>query len=191
MSASPETPTAETPTAETRTAEAPARAPDEERLARLALTVLAEPGSAQVSRLVQQLGARPLLAHLLADQELSGLRDDVQQRLVTVDPERVLRQGERLGLRYVVPGDDEWPAGLDDLYAAPVVEERGGPPLGPWHKRHNRLIAAHRAQVEGVFATLKRWLGLASVRYRGLARNNSHLLIAATAYNMKRMLKLA
>jgi IS5 family transposase len=67
----------------------------------------------------------------------------------------------------------------------------GGPPLGPWHKRHNRLIAAHRAQVEGVFATLKRWLGLASVRYRGLARNNSHLLIAATAYNMKRMLKLA
>ena len=131
MSASPETPAAEVPV----------RATDEERLARLALTVLAEPGSAQVSRLVQQLGARPLLAHLLTDQELSGLRDDVQQRLVTVDPERVLRQGERLGLRYVVPGDDEWPAGLDDLYAAPVVEERGGPPLGLWVRGPLRLDA--------------------------------------------------
>ncbi|HEU5018176.1 MAG TPA: IS5 family transposase [Pseudolabrys sp.] len=67
----------------------------------------------------------------------------------------------------------------------------GGPPLTAWQKRHNRLIAAIRAEVEGVFATLKRWLGLARVRYRGLARNQSHLLIAATAYNMKRTLKLA
>jgi IS5 family transposase len=66
----------------------------------------------------------------------------------------------------------------------------GGPPLSSWQKHHNRLIAAIRAQVEGVFATLKRWLGLARVRYRGLARNQSHLLIAATAYNMKRSLKL-
>jgi IS5 family transposase len=66
----------------------------------------------------------------------------------------------------------------------------GGPPLGSRHKRHNRLIAAIRAEVEGVFATLKRWLGLARVRYRGLARNQNHLLIAAIAYNMKRTLKL-
>jgi IS5 family transposase len=66
----------------------------------------------------------------------------------------------------------------------------GGPPLSPWRKRHNRLIAAIRAEVEGVFATLKRWLGLARVRYRGLVKNQSHLLIAATAYNMKRTLKL-
>jgi IS5 family transposase len=67
----------------------------------------------------------------------------------------------------------------------------GGPPLSSWQKRHNRLIAAIRAEVEGVFATLKRWLGLAKVRYRDLARNQSHFLIAATAYNMKRTLKLA
>ena len=67
----------------------------------------------------------------------------------------------------------------------------GGPPLTQWQKRHNALISPIRAAVEGVFATLKRWMGLAKVRYRGLAKNQSHFHLAATAYNMKRSLKLA
>ena len=67
----------------------------------------------------------------------------------------------------------------------------GGPPLTRWQKRHNRLIAPVRAAVEGVFATLKRWMGLACVRYRGLARNASHWMLGALAYNMTRSLKLA
>lgn len=67
----------------------------------------------------------------------------------------------------------------------------GGPPLSPWQKRHNALIAPIRAEVEGVFATLKRWLGFARVRYRGLGKNASHLNLLAMAYNMKRALKLA
>jgi len=67
----------------------------------------------------------------------------------------------------------------------------GGPALSRWQKRHNALIAAIRAEVEGVFATLKRWLGLQKVRYRGLAKNQSHMHLAAIAYNMKRSLKLA
>lgn len=67
----------------------------------------------------------------------------------------------------------------------------GGPPLSPWQKRHNGLVAPIRAEVEGVFATLKRWLGFARVRYRGLHKNTSHLNLLAMAYNMKRALKLA
>lgn len=67
----------------------------------------------------------------------------------------------------------------------------GGPQLTAWQKRHNALIAPIRAEVEGVFATLKRWMGLAKVRYRGLCKNQNHLNLIATAYNMKRMLKLA
>ena len=67
----------------------------------------------------------------------------------------------------------------------------GGPQLNPWQKRHNALIAPIRAQVEGVFATLKRWMGLARVRYRGLRKNESHLNLLAIAYNMNRSLKLA
>lgn len=66
----------------------------------------------------------------------------------------------------------------------------GGPPLTRWQQRHNQLIAPIRAQVEGVFATLKRWMGLAQVRYRGLAKNRSHCFLLALAYNMNRTLKL-
>lgn len=66
----------------------------------------------------------------------------------------------------------------------------GGPPLTRWQHRHNKLIAPIRAEVEGVFATLKRWMGLVQVRYRGLAKNRSHCFLVALAYNMNRTLKL-
>lgn len=67
----------------------------------------------------------------------------------------------------------------------------GGPPLTRWQIRANTLIARRRAEVEGVFATLKRWLGYDRVRYRGLERNASHLHLVGLAYNMKRALRLA
>lgn len=66
----------------------------------------------------------------------------------------------------------------------------GGPPLSRWQKRHNALIAPIRAEVEGVFATLKRWMGFARVRYRGLRKNASHIHLLAMAYNMNRALKI-
>lgn len=66
----------------------------------------------------------------------------------------------------------------------------GGPALTAWQQRHNRLIAPLRAEVEGVFATLKRWMGMDRVRYRGLPRNQSHCFLIALAYNMNRSLKL-
>lgn len=67
----------------------------------------------------------------------------------------------------------------------------GGPPLRASQKRHNALIAPIRAQVEGVFATLKRWMGFDCVRYVGLAKNTAHLHLVGLAYNMTRALKLA
>ena len=66
----------------------------------------------------------------------------------------------------------------------------GGPKLRPSQKRHNALIGKIRAEVEGVFATLKRWMGFVRVRYRGLAKNAAHLNLLALAYNMNRSLKL-
>ena len=67
----------------------------------------------------------------------------------------------------------------------------GGPSLRPSQKRHNVLISRIRAEVEGVFATLKRWMGFVRVRYRGLVKNATHLNLVALAYNMNRALKLA
>lgn len=67
----------------------------------------------------------------------------------------------------------------------------GGPPLSPWQKRRNALIAPIRASVETVFATLKRRMGHTKARYLGLAKNEAHLLLLALAYNLRRATALA
>lgn len=66
----------------------------------------------------------------------------------------------------------------------------GGPPLTSWQKLHNRLIAPIRAEVETVFAVLKRRLGYRAVRYFGLVKNQAHLFFLALAYNMRRVADL-
>ncbi|WP_139982004.1 DNA-processing protein DprA [Nocardioides litoris] len=114
-------------------------APDDERLARAALNQLGEPGDTKMLGLVAELGAVRLHRLLVEEVDPEGLRTDVALRLAAVDPARELERADRLGLRWVVPGDDEWPAGLDDLGGAGAVQERGGVPLGLWVRGPARL----------------------------------------------------
>ena len=65
------------------------------------------------------------------------------------------------------------------------------PQLPPRLKRYNRLIARRRAAVETTFATLKRRMGLKSIRYLGLAKAAGQLLLAAMAFNLRRWAVLA
>jgi DNA processing protein len=106
--------------------------PDDDRLARVRLNVLTEPGDVRVSRLVLQLGAVALADELGRESDLLGLRDDVRLREPDLDPQRILDRAHREGIRYVVPGDAEWPAALDDLDATEPVQRLGGRPLGLW-----------------------------------------------------------
>jgi len=64
------------------------------------------------------------------------------------------------------------------------------PELPPRLKRYNRLIARRRAAVETTFATLKRRMGLTSVRYIGLAKASAQVLIAVMAFNLRRWVTL-
>ena len=66
----------------------------------------------------------------------------------------------------------------------------GGPELSPWQQRRNALIARRRAEVETVFAVLKRRLFYRAARYVGLIKNAAHLLLLAIAYNMRRVADL-
>jgi IS5 family transposase len=65
------------------------------------------------------------------------------------------------------------------------------PVLPPRLRYYNRLIARHRAPVETTFATLKRRMGLAAIRYRGLAKASAQVLIAAMAFNLRRWAALS
>jgi IS5 family transposase len=53
-------------------------------------------------------------------------------------------------------------------------------------QRYNKLISRRRAAVETTFATMKRRMGLAVIRYRGLAKATGQVLIAAMAFNLRR-----
>lgn len=116
-----------------------ARVSDQERLARAALSRLAEPGDMRFTELTTELGAVELHQHLLAQGADNDLLADVAMRLATARPERELERAARLGIRFVVPGDAEWPTQLDDLAGAGELHERGGVPIGLWVKGPLRL----------------------------------------------------
>ena len=109
-------------------------ATETERLARVALSRLGEPGETRMTGLVAELGAVRLRDLLLAECDLQGLQTDVAARLAALDPALELDRATRMGLRFVVPGDAEWPTALDDLAGAGTLHERGGVPIGLWVK---------------------------------------------------------
>ncbi|MFB9378127.1 DNA-processing protein DprA [Kineococcus gynurae] len=84
---------------------------DDERLARAAWSRLAEPGDAAAAALVAEVGASTALHGVLDGRGPQRWRS----RLEVTDPEADLAAHERLGGRLLVPGDEEWPDGLQDL----------------------------------------------------------------------------
>lgn len=125
--------------------------PESERLARVVLSRVGEPGDPRLTDLVHELGADRVLTSLRqqsADRELGA---DLAERLEAVDPVRELERAAAQGIRFVTPGDGEWPADLDDLARAPHLHERGGVPVGLWCRGSLRLDEAteHAVAVVG------------------------------------------
>lgn len=113
--------------------------PEAERLARLALSMVREPGDLWLTTSVTEVGGTALRDHLLQAHRLRDNLRDVAERLAQIDPERELARAERLGLRFVVPGDDEWPAQVADLEHADPLDTMGGVPVGLWVRGPVRL----------------------------------------------------
>jgi DNA processing protein len=115
---------------------------DAERLARVTLSRIGEPGDPRLTSLVSDLGAEEVLAALRAQQEHGDLVDDLAERLRIVDPAEELERAARVGIRFVTPIDAEWPVRLGDLAHAPALHRRGGVPVGLWVKGRLRLDEA-------------------------------------------------
>ncbi len=114
-----------------------------ERLARVTLSCAVEPGDATTSQLVRELGAVDALRRTLASTSDTGLAESLAARLREVDPERQLDQAARCGIRFLVPGDPEWPAGLDQLDDAVAEGGFGGTPPGLWVRGPMPLTELH------------------------------------------------
>lgn len=107
-----------------------------ERLDRVTLNVLGEPGLASLTELVLGVGAEQALERLrhpeTCDPKTRAAAEDVAARLAGIDPAKVLERAARDGLRFVVPGDPEWPTSLDELAHVSPLHLRGGVPVGLW-----------------------------------------------------------
>lgn len=127
----------------------------EDALARVAWTVLAEPGDGVAGALIDELGAADALRLALAGGSGDGARTDVkaladgrarwQTRADARGVADAMRGARDVGARLVVPGDTEWPDSLDDLgtHAPTVLWVRGDPGL---------LRAAPRVAIVGARA---------------------------------------
>lgn len=102
----------------------------EDRTARAALTRLFEPGDIAGRALVAKHGAHATfriavgarLAYPFWDVTAEELAEGLSRwapRIHDLDPEKDLAVIERLGGGFLIPGDEHWPEGLDDLPDAP------------------------------------------------------------------------
>jgi len=110
---------------------------DRDRLARAALTWIAEPGDAQLGPLLQQRSPAAVIAALTAGTPLPaapaipGLDRAWPRwaaRLGDAPTGATVEAWQRDGIRLVCPGDPEWPSQLDAL--------GGGRPWGLWVRGH-------------------------------------------------------
>ena len=92
----------------------------DERTARIILAIASEPGDAVTGRMIRVVGASEAVARAVSDAVPVGPDGDTWQRRIAprIDAEqtrRVLAETERHGMRVLIPGDENWPAGIGAL----------------------------------------------------------------------------
>lgn len=117
---------------------------DDERIARVGLSRVVEPGDPRVGRLVMQTSAREVWQALCSnDLRVRGV-DGYRLRLADADPVADLDRAAAAGIRVVIPGDAEWPVALEAFEAKR--------PLLLWVKGETSLAALTRRAVAVVGA---------------------------------------
>jgi DNA processing protein len=139
-----------------------------ERLARVALTRIADPGDAVMGRAVRELGATGALRAAAAGRRLPGAgprrTEGYLLRAPRADPLADLAAALRAGSRFVCPGDGDWPVQLDDLgderpYG---LWTRGRPSLRMWALRSVAVVGARACTDYGVHMAARLGSGLAA-----------------------------
>ncbi|MFJ3824821.1 DNA-processing protein DprA [Streptomyces nodosus] len=142
--------------------------PDDDRLARIFLGRVVEPGDETAGRWLREHGAEEVARRLREDGPplpgVTGKRwTGLRARAVRAAPERDLALAREAGLRFVCPGTPEWPAQLDDLGdARPLgLWVRGGPSLRMWALRSVAVVGARACTEYGAHMAAGLGAGLA------------------------------
>ncbi|MEU1179748.1 DNA-processing protein DprA [Streptomyces sp. NPDC005820] len=142
--------------------------PDPVRLARVFLGRVLEPGDEVGGRWVREWGAVELVRRLreegrppagVSERRWEGLR----ARAAAAEPARDLAVAEAAGVRFLCPGDAEWPRTLDDLGdARPLgLWVRGRPSLRMWGLRSVAVVGARACTEYGAHMAATLAAGLA------------------------------
>lgn len=119
----------------------------DERRARAALSRLVEPRDLTVHALLGRVGAVEAVARIV---EGRGELARFTARVRGLDTDRDLQIAGRVGARLVVPGDDDWPTGLDELAIPPwCLWVRGPQALAPMVARSVALVGSRVATAYG------------------------------------------
>lgn len=159
---------------------------DVDRLGRVTLSRTIEPGDLRVTGLVSELGAGKVLGYLEAAGDVeSHWGFALAQELGRVDPAQVLEQAAARGIRFIVPGDAEWPTQLGALRNAGALHERGGEPVGLWVRgAHDlRQLAGNSVAVVGSRAATSYGADQATELSRDLA-TMGHTVISGLAHGV-------
>jgi DNA processing protein len=108
-----------------------------DRVARMSLCCTMDGGDPVVAELIGDLGAQGAWAKI--GEGILG--EPAARRAGAVSVETIEREAAAAGIRFLVPGDDEWPAGLSDLHYADAIQRRGGEPYGLWLRGPGHLAA--------------------------------------------------
>ncbi|MFH9589410.1 DNA-processing protein DprA [Streptomyces luteogriseus] len=142
--------------------------PDEELLGRVLLTRVLEPGDDVGGRWVREFGTREVVRRLReggpALPGASGKRwAGLLARAEAARPGRDLAAARDAGVRFVSPGDAEWPGQLDDLGdARPLgLWVRGRPSLRMWALKSVAVVGARACTEYGAHMAATLAAGLA------------------------------
>ncbi|MGW2382043.1 DNA-processing protein DprA [Streptomyces sp. NPDC001658] len=157
-------------------------APDTEVLGRVFLARVIEPGDEVAGRWVREFGVGEVVRRLRAGQDalpgVSGKRwAGLLARAGRAEPERDLAVAREAGVRFVAPGDGEWPGQLDDLGDAR--------PLGLWVRGRAslRMWALRSVAVVGARACTEYGAHMAATLAAGLAERG-WVVVSGGAYGV-------
>lgn len=105
-----------------------ALAAGDERAVRMALSWVFDAGEPRLTGAL----ARHRPTTVWADTRAGRYGPGPQRRAEVYEPEAIAVLARRSAIRFVMPGDAEWPEQLDALGECEPIQERGGRPVGLW-----------------------------------------------------------
>lgn len=119
-----------------------------ERAARMSLCKVGEPMDTTIAALVTEVG--PVAAWNQISRNYGNNYPRFAARVADLDLDRVCHAADQLKIRVLIPGDREWPSGLDDLELPPLcLWVRGPADLGTSCVRSASIVGARLATSYG------------------------------------------